>query len=108
MDKSEKKILTVIISIIIIFVLSITAVSYMCKAENRPNQVQITIGAARAIALEDAQADEKDVVFTEQESEIEHGLYAYEIEFNDGITKYKYMINAQDGKIISRSSTLMN
>lgn len=109
MDKSEKKVLTVIISIIIIFILGITAVSYICRTENKvANHAQITIGAARAIALEDAGTNDANVVFTEQDSNIKHGRYSYEFEFNDGLTEYEYEIDAQDGTIISRFSVLVN
>lgn len=109
MEKSEKKILTVIILVMLIFISGITASAYIGRADNKVrNHAQITIGDARAIALEDAENDEANVVFTKQKREIEQGVYAYEIEFNDGLTRYEYEINAQTGEIISRFSVLIN
>ncbi|MCM1114124.1 MAG: PepSY domain-containing protein [Clostridium sp.] len=102
MNKSEKKVLTVIILVIIIFISGITASAFISRTENHSNTVQITIGDARAIALKDAGKTETAVAFSEQEQEKDHGLYTYEIEFSDGFTKYEYEINAQSGEIISR------
>lgn len=109
MEKSEKKVFTAIILIMIVFISGITVVSYIGRIDNQvKNHAEITIGDARAIALEDAENDESNVVFTKQICEMEQGLYAYEIEFNDGLTRYEYEINAQNGEIISRYSVLIN
>lgn len=109
MEKSEKKVLAAIILIMLIFISGITVVSYIGRIDNKvKNHAEITIGDAREIALADAENDESDVVFTKQICEMEQGVYAYEIEFNDGLTRYEYEINAQTGEIISRFSVLMN
>lgn len=108
MDKGEKKVFSLIVSTIIIFILIISVSSYIGRIENQvKNNAQITIGEARHIALNDAKTDETEVVFTKQNREIEQGLYAYEIEFNDGLTKYEYEIDAQTGEIISRFSIII-
>lgn len=108
MDKNEKKVMSVIILITILFVSVIIAVSLWCGCGNNTiNTAKITIGEAREIALNDAECKEETVVFTEQSRTKSYGVYAYEIEFNDGLTKYEYDINAQTGEIMSRYSRLI-
>lgn len=108
MDKSEKKVLTVIILVMLVSVAVITAVSFWCGyGNNTISSAKITIGEARAIALEDAGKEEASVVFTEQSREKEYGVYVYDIEFNDGLTRYEYDINAQTGEVMSRYSKVI-
>ena len=108
MDKKEKKVLSVIAFIIILFISIIIAVSLWCGCGNHTmNTAEITIGEARAVALKDAERTEDAVVFTEQSRTKSYGVYSYEIEFNDGITKYEYNIDAQTGEVISRYSRLI-
>lgn len=108
MEKNEKKVLNAVICIMLVFILSIAIVSYIGRTERQvKNHAQITIGEAREIALNDAKSEEAKVAFTKQERDREHGIYTYEIEFNDGLTRYEYEIDAQTGEIISRFSVLM-
>lgn len=108
MEKSEKKVLNSIILVIFVFIAGITVASYFGRVDHAvKNHAKITIGEARAIALENAGCEESAVVFTGQSREKEFGLYAYEIEFNDGLTRYKYEINAETGEIISSSSVII-
>ena len=87
MNKKEKKNLSVIITVILIFISAIISVSYISGTENKvKNNARITIGQAREIALEDAETNEDSIVFTKQKRELEKGIYAYEIEFTDVLT----------------------
>lgn len=102
---SQNQIYITIILTIVILLSGITAISYVGRYDNdTKNFTKVTIGEARGIALNDAETNENSVVFTKQEREREQGLYAYEIEFNDGITRYEYEIDAETGEIISRYS----
>lgn len=108
MNKNEKKVLSVIVLITAFFISMIIAVSLWCGCGNNTiNTAEITIGEARAVALKDAACSEDAVVFTEQSRTKTYGLYVYEIEFTDGITKYEYDINAQTGEVMSRYSRLI-
>lgn len=105
MNKGEKKIFTVIISIVIAFVLSVTAVSVLEMPDlNADNSAIITIGEAKTLVLEYTEQSEADVVFTKQETDIERGVRKYDIEFNNGTTEYEYCIDAHTGKTISSMS----
>lgn len=68
------------------------------------NGVTISAQEASGIALSDCNLNEQAVTFTKQKLDRERGGYEYEIEFNDGSTEYDYEIDAQTGKIISKSS----
>lgn len=104
-ESSQKQVYAAVLLTVLILISGITAVSYFCRYDNdTKNFAKITVGEARSIALEDAETEEKNVAFTKQKREREQGLYAYEIEFNDGITEYEYEIDAESGEIISRYS----
>lgn len=108
MAKGEKRVLNIIIMVMLIFVIGTAASSYYGRIDNvMKNKVQITVGDAREIAISDTECDKSEVVFTKQAREKENGIYAYEIEFNDGITRYEYEINAETGEIISSFSVIM-
>ena len=56
--------------------------------------------AAKAIALENAGVDAKDVKFVRCNLEWDDGIWKYDIEFRQGKTEYDAEIKADDGYII--------
>lgn len=109
MDKSQKKLLAVIVSVVLAFTIGITAISFLKMPEfGADNSAQLTIGEAKAVVLEYADVQESDVVFTKQEAEIRRGIRRYELEFTDGTKEYSFYINAHTGEVISSSSELID
>lgn len=105
MSKSEKKVLTVIIFIVMVFsvgimVLSLFKIPTICQ----DNSAVISIGEAKSDVLELAGLAEDDVVFTEQEADIKNGFRYYDFSFNDGTMSYKYRLDAHTGDVVSSSS----
>lgn len=102
MDKSQKKLLAVIVSVVLIFTIGITALSLFQMPDFRAdNSAQMTIGEAKAMVLEYAQVQESDAAFTKQEADIRRGTRQYDIEFTDGTSEYKFKVDAHTGKVIS-------
>lgn len=109
MEKNQKKLLAVIISVVLAFTISITAVSFLKMPElGADNSAKLTIGEAESAVLEYAGVQESDVVFTKQEAEIRHGIRIYEFEFTDGTKEYEFKVNAHTGDVISSSSELID
>lgn len=105
MDKSQKKLLTVIISVVLVFAVGIICISLLQMPDSAAdNSAQITIGEARAMALEYVGAQESDVVFTEQDIRVRPDMRIYKLEFNDGSVEYEFRIDAHTGEIIASSS----
>ena len=109
MDKSQKKLLAVIISVVFVFTACTILVSFLKLPEfNADNSAKMTIGQAKSIVLEYVNLNEDDVAFTKQEAEINQGVRKYYFEFNDGTTEYEFKIDAHTGKVISSSSGLVD
>lgn len=105
MDKSEKKVFTIIIFIVTVFSVCITVLSlFRIPIISNDNSAKISIGEARAEVLELTSLDESDVVFTEQEADIKRGFRYYDFAFNDGTMSYKYRIDAHTGDVVLSSS----
>lgn len=102
MDRAQKKLLAVIVSVVLVFTIGITALSLLEMPDFRAdNSAQISIGEARILVLEYADVQESDVVFTKQEADIRRGIRRYDIEFTDGTDEYKFKVDAHTGKVIS-------
>ena len=68
----------------------------------QPEDGEITLEQAKAIALEKAGLTEAEVRFTETKLEVEKGgVREYDIEFRVGRTEYSAEIRASDGVILS-------
>lgn len=105
MSKSEKKVFTVIIFIVMVFSVSITVLSlFKIPTISHDNSAVISIGEAKSDVLELAGLEEDDVVFTEQEADIKNGFRYYDFSFNDGTMSYRYRIDAHTGDVVSSSS----
>ncbi|MDE5985346.1 MAG: PepSY domain-containing protein [Eubacterium sp.] len=105
MDKSQKKLLAVIISVVLAFTVGITCISLLQMPDlDADNSARITIGEARTMVLEYAGAQESDVVFTNQDTHIRPDMRIYKLEFNDGTMEYEFKIDAHTGEIIESSS----
>ncbi len=61
---------------------------------------EITADQAKAIALQKAGLSEADVTGMKVETDMEHGVKEYEVEFRQGKIEYSAEINAADGSII--------
>ena len=95
MDKSEKKVFTIIIFIVMVFSVCITVLSlFKIPMISNDNSAKISIGEARSEVL----------VFTEQEADIKNGFRYYDFSFNDGTMSYKYRIDAHTGDVVLSSS----
>lgn len=105
MNKSEKKVFTIIIFVVTVFSVCITALSlFKIPMISNDNSAIISIGEAKAEVLEIASLEESDVVFTEQEADIRHGFRYYDFAFNDGTMRYRYRMDAHTGEVVSSSS----
>lgn len=70
------------------------------SANNSGAATEITADQAKAIALQKAGLSEADVTGMKVETDMEHGVKEYEVEFRQGKTEYSAEINAADGSII--------
>lgn len=105
MDKAEKKVFTIIIFIITVFVVCITVLSlFRIPVMNNDNSAKLSIGEAKKIVLDLSAVEEKDVVFTEQDVELYHGFRYYDFSFHNGEVKYEYLIDAHTGEVVTSSS----
>lgn len=67
---------------------------------------KITADGAKEIALKDAGLSLADVTFTKDELDVEDGITVYDIEFFTENGEYEYEINAESGKISTKSSEI--
>lgn len=105
MGKSEKKVFTIIIFIVMVFSVCITVLSlFKIPMISNDNSAKISIGEARSEVLKLTSLNEDDVVFTEQETDIKNGFRYYDFSFNDGTMSYKYRIDAHTGDVVLSSS----
>ncbi len=105
MNKSEKKVFTIIIFIITVFIVCITVLSlFRIPVISDDNSAKLSIGEAKKVVLDLSSLDEEDVVFTEEDVEIFHGFRYYDFSFHNGEMKYEYLIDAHTGEVVTSSS----
>ncbi|MCW6679994.1 PepSY domain-containing protein [Aerococcaceae bacterium NML130460] len=71
-------------------------------------QAGITAEQAKAIALADANVQEKDVVFIKNQRDMENGVQVYDIEFYVGNKEYDYEISVANGSIVHKDMDIEN
>ena len=71
-------------------------------------QSSITAEQAKAIALADAKANAKDVVFIRTQRDMENGSQVYDIEFYVGNKEYDYEISVANGTIVQKDMDIEN
>lgn len=62
----------------------------------------ITLDAAKEIALADAGVSESDATFTETKTDYENGTQVYELKFYTSNAEYEYEINTADGSVYKK------
>ena len=67
----------------------------------------ITLEAAKAKALADADVTASSVTYTQAELEYDDGIAVYDIEFYTSTKEYEYEINATSGKVHDKSAELL-
>ncbi len=77
-------------------------IDYNKTAATTATDTNITLNAAKAIALNAAGVDESAATFTKAKLDYDDGAAEYDIEFYVDGTKYEYEINAATGAIISQ------
>ena len=68
------------------------------------NNNYISEQEARDIAIKDASVNEKDIVFTDVDLDLENNKAIYEVDFHDQTTEYEYKIDGINKSIINKKS----
>ncbi len=71
----------------------------------QPTANRITLDAAKAKALADANLSSSSVTFTEGKLEYDDGIAVYDIEFHTSTHEYEYEINAVTGAVHDKENT---
>ncbi|MBD5542938.1 MAG: PepSY domain-containing protein [Lachnospiraceae bacterium] len=70
----------------------------------KDNDVQISLDAAKNMALSDAGVSSSEITYTKETLDYEDGIAVYDIEFNTAEYEYEYEINAVTGEIHSKDT----
>lgn len=74
------------------------------NSNTNTNNNYISEQEARDIAIKDASVNEKDIVFTDVDLDLENNKAIYEVDFHDQTTEYEYKIDGINKSIINKKS----